>query len=201
MKLKLLALSSICLLLGLASSQAAVLAGGTATLVSPPPVVGSDNIDRDVIYAFNEKQGVTLGSELTPDEGTPIASGTKVDSHFVFYDPDVALRRIATVKFSGPILGIMTTFAGQVATAAFENPSTTYLYSTYTGLELGTGPATEDYLTILAPDLLEVNFRAITPGDYIRVFTESAVPEPSTWAMLGLGLGLVIFGYRRRKTA
>ena len=51
-----------------------------------------------------------------------------------------------------------------------------------------------------AGNVLTINWRAIDPGDHIRVFT-SPVPEPETYVLFMAGLFAVGFIGRRRSRA
>src|SRR4051812_13321269 len=45
----------------------ALIVGGSATKISPPPIVGKDNFDTSTIFAFDERQNVLLASPLSAD--------------------------------------------------------------------------------------------------------------------------------------
>ena len=182
-------------------AQAAVIggavttpAGGTFDLIAPPASVGNNDFDvRDTLFAFDERQDVTLGAALTVDlwptglSGT-IPAGTVVDSHYVFIDPSGTQRIGGTVDFDWPVIGVMTATATLNASdAALAAAGTTYDNPGLRGLEGG------DSVTISGTNQVTIDFSASSPGDYVRVVT--LVPEPATVALLA-GAGLLAL--RRR---
>lgn len=155
--------------------------------VASPLTVGNDNFNDPNLYAFNERQNVTLTSAIGG-----IAAGTIVSSHYVFFDPvnRPASTVIGNVTFDGTILAVLTSTSALAATdALFSAPNVTYLNPTNRGLEGA------DALSF-ANQTVSVDFRATTPGDYVRVIT-AAVPEPATWAMMLLGFFGIGFAMRR----
>ena len=159
------------------------------------------NIDPNNQWGFNERQGVLLGSALAVNGGT-IAAGTRVDSHMIFFDsggPSVTTD--ATWTFSGNILGVMSDTAGNLernSTGLLGSPLVSYPCDSSTacfanrGLEIGS----DTYNAI--GNTLRLHSVVSSPGDWIRVVTVSAVPEPSTVALFALGMGFLGFvGLRR----
>jgi len=166
---------------GLATGQ---IVGGDATTIAPPAAVGADNFDTDELFAFAERQNVTLSSDLTVDGGV-IAAGTVVSSFYVVYDPDETGAFVGTVEFADQIIGVITDTAGQNASDFLGAPGTNYLNPSLRGLE--DPPDTASF----SGSVLSVNLQASTPGDAIRVIT---VPAPaSALALVGLA------GLRRRR--
>lgn len=163
-----------------------------------PFSVGNNQQQSFNLFAFNELQGVILGAPLAVDILGPISAGTRVNSHYVFFDParDATMRGF--VDFDAPIIGIATSLATLVASDFLGNPNVTYLSPLLRGLEGA------DVVSI-APGFNgqrnRINFlRASTPGDYIRVFTAAAVPEPGTWVMMIAGFGFAGLASRRRRS-
>ena len=176
------------LLLPAASLQAAIVAGevtggdsgGSFVQLDPAPGtnIGNNNNNSPNLFALDEMQNVTLASAVAG-----IAAGTVVDSHYVFFDPvnSPASSVIGNVTFDGPILALITgTSALAGSDGIFGNANVNYLNPNNRGLE---GPDTASFMG----NQVFVNFVATSPGDYIRVLTASAVPEPGTWAMMLLG--------------
>lgn len=185
---------------GAASADAAVLsgnvtggsAGGSFVELFPAPgfTIGQDNLQSDNLFAFDEKQGVTLTSAIGS-----IASGTAVNSHYVAFDPRQGRTIRGNVTFSGRVLGVITTLPTLQATdALFGLPGVNYLSPTARGLE------SNDSISFSGNQVF-LNWRASSPGDHVRVLT--AVPEPSTWAMMLAGFMAVggMIRSRRRSPA
>lgn len=158
--------------------------------------IGDDSFQQNkIIYTMNEQQGVTLAADVAVDGGT-ILAGSKVSSHYVWFDPKNFRDGIADITFNGRVLGIIIERAGLIATegALGLAPAVTYLYPTLVGLEGGAG----DYASF-GGKVLSIDWTAATPGDHIRVIT-SAVPVPAAGGLLALGLfGLAAL--RRRKSS
>lgn len=144
--------------------------------------VGNNNINVDgKLYWMFESQGSYLGQA--------------VKSWFLFFDPKKSSSMKGSVSFDQSILHVLDNKADLFATAAFGKPGVTYDYSSnLIGLEAG-----DSNKTSFAGDTLSFNWTASTPGDHIRVMT--AVPEPGTYALLALGLGVLGFVARRRRGA
>ena len=110
-------------------SQAAVIdgnvtsGGGSFEMIGTAGLtVGQNNQESSNLFAFNEVQNFTLTSDLIPDIGGSIAAGTKVSSHYVFFDPaTLARRQKGFVLFDGPILGIITS-TSSLARHGFSGP-------------------------------------------------------------------------------
>lgn len=167
---------------GVAAGQ---IVGGTATEISPPAAVGSDNFDTNELFAFAERQNVVLTSDLTVDGGL-IAAGTVVSSFYVVYDPASTTTITGTVEFADQIIGIITDTAGQNGSDFLGAPGTSYLNPSLRGLESNDSAS-------FSGTTLSVSLSASSPGDAIRVIT---VPAPASASVLA-ALGLV--GLRRRR--
>jgi hypothetical protein len=151
--------------------------------------VGYNNHQSPNLFGFDELQNVVLTESIAG-----IAAGTRVASHYVFFDPTGG-RLAGNVTFSSTILGLVTTTPMLKATdATFGLSGVNYLNPEQRGIELANDSAT------FSGNQVFVNFGAGTPGDYIRVLTASAVPEPATWAMMLLGFMATGGALRARRT-
>lgn len=179
-----------------------------------PLVVGRNNQDSDNLFAFDEMQNYKIVSDVLVDIGGidgVIAAGTKVSSHYVFYDP-VRARQQGYVDFSKPIIGVITSLGnlletdplgapswGDVTRSALGLQEVSYLSPGLRGLERG------DVVEIDGDNenRLNVDWFAGRPGDYVRVITEadeehvSPVPLPASGLLLIGALGLMVARRRR----
>jgi hypothetical protein len=158
------------------------------------------NIDANNQWGFNERQGVLLGSALAVDGGT-IAAGTRVDSHMIFFDSGGPSRTTdATWTFSGNILGVMSDTAGNLernSTGLLGSPLVSYPCDSSTACFANRGLEGGDNYGV-SGNTLRLHSVVTSPGDWIRVVTVSAVPEPSTVALFALGMGFLGFVGMRR---
>ena len=184
-----------------------VTSGGGATFIKltvplsnpfgAPNSVGNDTFQSPNLYGFNESQNTqVLNSPLLLDVGSgPIAVGTIVASHYIFFDPvDGHIR--GTVNFDSKVLGIITSTGNLAASDYLANTGVNYLNPAARGLEAG------DSVTISGPNQILFDTFASTPGDYVRVLTEfspaSAVPEPSSIILMVTTLLAVAVVVRKR---
>ena len=153
-------------------------AGGSFVELSPAPgfTVGNNNQQNPNLNAFDEVQNLTLAADVAG-----IMAGTRVSSHYVFFDPQPSRSIVGNVTFDGAILAVITATGDLLASdALFGRPGVTYLNPAARGLEAG------DTFSVVG-NTLGVNWTASSPGDYIRVLTAAAGPEPGIWAMLLFG--------------
>ena len=163
----------------------------------------NNNLNQSRVYGFDEKQNVQLPANLTVNLGGAtsllnngtINAGSRVASHFLFFDPRFVGIAGGSVTFSHRILGVLRTSGSQTATdALFGASGVTYVPQSARGLELF------DVALWTSGNNKTLNYAwtASNPGDHLRVLT--AVPEPATWAMMILGFGLIGGALRQAKT-
>ncbi|SIO16668.1 PEP-CTERM protein-sorting domain-containing protein [Parasphingorhabdus marina DSM 22363] len=155
---------------------------------SIPVIVGNNHQDSNNLFAFNENQGVALDADVGG-----LTAGTLVNSHYVFFDPLArGTTGVGYVDFDGEIIGVLSGKADMDATDTLLGlGAVNYVSVSLRGLEAA------DSFNVVG-NRLNIDFRASSPGDYIRVLT-APVPEPSTWAMMIGGFGLVGGAMRRRR--
>lgn len=176
---------------------------------TPNNTVGDDNFQNLNLYAFNEDQNTSvLNNPLNVDilASTGLAGtldvGTIVASHYLFFDPLNMTSQSGWVDFDSDILAVITSSGNLNASDYLANTGVTYLSSGLRGLEWN------DSVTIDSGNAARVNvdWRAGTPGDYVRVLTTYSpgavsVPEPGMLALLGLGLAGIGIRRKRAKAA
>ena len=165
---------------GSVTGGSALTAGGIFVKLTPPlqnpfgPVdsVGNDNFQSPNLFGFDEQQNVVLTSPLTAEIGSsPLAAGTVVASHYVFFDPGPSLNVIGTVNFDANVLAICTSTTSLASSDFLAATGVNYLSTSLRGLEAG------DSVTISGPRQILVSVAANSPGDYVRVLT-AAAPGP-----------------------
>lgn len=207
MNVKKIIISSIVCVLGAFSLNAAVI-GGSVTIIPHPSDVGPDSIGKFEVFAFNEIQHSVQSSDLTPDlvplksNGTSrwpgnnlptavIEAGSAVNSHYIMYDSPEKSKNIGSVVFDSEVIGVFFVGNNLPATNFLGHSSTNYQEGFSQQKNIGLEPAAVDFLKLVDPFTIEFTLLDNTPGDHFRVLTHSsAVPEPTTWALLALGLGL-----------
>ena len=139
--------------------------------------VGQGQVDSSTLYFIDELVG-PLGK-----------------AWYIFFDPQGPGDITATITFDSAITGVFTTKASlDGSNATYGAPAINYGTSNLIGLEART-----DTFSFVG-NVLTIDWRAIDPGDHIRVFTQvTAVPEPETYALLMAGLLAVGFITRRRR--
>ena len=167
-------------------ATAAQAADPTAVIATPgisfaeyssPTPVGQGQVDDSTLYFIDELSG-PLGK-----------------AWYVFFDPQGPGDISAAITFDSAITGI---FIGKSdldgSNATYGAAGINYGTSNLIGLEART-----DEFTIVG-NVLTIDWRAIDPGDHVRVFTQvTVVPEPETYALFMAGLLAVGFVSRRRR--
>ncbi len=167
-----------------------------------PANVGNNNFQDPNLYAFDEKQNQVLAADLAvnvlPSGGAgSISTGTSISSHYVFFDPKNSTSQIGTVLFDGPILGIITKTAELLISDFLGADGVNYLNPNLRGLEDNTDSA---FVSMMNPNEVTVDWRASTPGDYIRLITAaSPVPVPAPFWLFGSAL-LATVGWSKKRT-
>ncbi len=172
---------------------------------TPDNTVGNNNFQNTNLYAFNEDQNTAILNNplnvdilaLTGTAGT-LAVNTIVASQYVFFDPEFTVRQTGWVEFDADILAVITSSINLDASDYLANTGVTYLSGGLRGLE------PNDSVSIDAGNArrLNVDWRAGSPGDYVRVltaFSPGATTVPAPGALVLLALGLAVIGFRRLK--
>lgn len=161
----------------------------------PPNSVGNNTFQSPNLFGFDEDQNILLAAALNVDVGpSPIAAGTTVASHYIFFDP-VSGSIDGTVDFDSKVLAIITSTGLLLASDFLANTGVNYLNPAARGLEPG------DSVTISGANQIHFVTTAGTPGDYVRVLTEfspAAVPAPGVLSLLAAA-ALAAAGLARRR--
>lgn len=165
---------------------------------TPSNTVGDDNHQSPNLFGFDEEQNIVITSTIQVNIGTNPVAGDVVASHYIFFDPSGNRTQTGYVDFDADIYGIATSRTNLDNSDFLANTGVTYLSDSLRGLEAGDSVSIDP----LNPNRLLVDWRAQSPGDYVRVFTRfsvGAVPEPGVLAVLGFGIAGLIAVRRKRR--
>jgi hypothetical protein len=137
-------------------------AGGPFVKLDPTAggfAVGNNDFNLPDLFAFDERQNVVLTTALAADVGlTSVAIGTIVSSHYIFFDPLKQATVTGSVTFDAPILAIITTRRGLLASNYLGASQVTYHDPALVGLE------SADFAVIGALFDTDLKFIAATPA-------------------------------------
>ena len=167
--------------------------------------VGNDTFQDPNLYGFDEGQNILISTPLAVniladgiggEMGSGFLDDVIVASHYIFFDPAGATTQTGSVLFDSDILGVITSTTNLANSDFLISNAVTYLNPGLRGLESG------DHANITGLRELSVNWRASTPGDYVRVLTAfspgaSAVPVPAAVFLFAPAL-LGFMGLRRK---
>ncbi|MEM6942626.1 MAG: hypothetical protein AAF565_02605 [Pseudomonadota bacterium] len=136
----------------------------------PPNTVGANTVESADLHAFDEDQNILVDEALAVDIGQSPEAGTVVASHYVFFDPGPSTTQHGFVRFDAPIIGVATRRGTLRASDWLANTGVTYLNPGARGLER----TDRVWIDPDDPFRLVLNWRASSPGDYVRVFTEAS---------------------------
>lgn len=210
--LSMTSMSSATIVSGLVTGGTAQSQGGIFIKLSPgftqsdpDNTVGQNTFDTPNLYGFDESQNTTVLASEGPLAVDILASGgsgtlpvgTVVASHYVFFDPGPSTSQTGYVDFDADILAVVTSTSNLAASDYLANTGVTYLNPGARGLEPG------DVVAIDGgnPQRLNVNWRASSPGDFVRVLTKfspgATVPDGGSTALLGILAFGSLVGLRR----
>ena len=168
--------------------------GGNFIILQNPAgiVVAGNYFDDNNVRAFNEQQNVVLGAPLSLDLGGTIAAGRRVSSQGVEFDPRRNQTATGTITFDRPVLGLIYSRNLLIASDVLGLSSITYLNPLARGLEIN-----PDFVSFFGKTV-SYSLSGSNPGDNFRIIT-GEVPEPASWAMLTIGLGVVGASMRKSR--
>jgi hypothetical protein len=171
--------------------------------------------DNVLIHAWDELQNFVLTSSILLDftdtgihtgdefsENFSLTAGTRISSHYVYFDPLNGGNRQATFEYNAEIIGVIV----------FSDLTTDRLLSTdFLKNPLTAAPTGHfDYRGFEAPDMVTIsadrrhltfNLTASSPGNQARVITRATpVAEPASLVLLGVGLLGLVTVRRRSNT-
>lgn len=185
------------LVCGIASAFAAdepPSANGTFTAQGSSSQIAFTSYDSKVPVGVGQ---VDVNSLFFIKEKTGTYESQSVQSWYIFFDPSCVAVVDANITFSSGILGIdRTSKELGLSTKDFGSGNAVYGLQRHTGLE--NRDSTNTYVLGTDATTLHIRWKAGDPGDHIRVYTVAHTPEPSTYALMVAGLGILGFVARRR---
>ena len=159
--------------------------------------VGNNTFQNQNLFGFDEQQDIDPIDFLNLGLGISLPTNIRsLASHYIFYDPIPQTTLLGSIEFANTIIAVITARTALMSSEALGDPSVTYLYPSFVGLEL------RDRVTFQGNTAF-LDWRAGTPGDYIRVITaelQTSTPEPNTFILLSLGVvGLGLCRKRRKQ--
>ena len=120
---------------GTVTGGTAQAAGGTFLKITAPLLnpfgasnsVGDDNFQNNNLYAFDEDPHIVLPDTLIVDVGGPVPAGSRVASHYIFFDPGSTESIIGTIDFDSEIMAIITSTANLANSDFLINTGINYL--------------------------------------------------------------------------
>ncbi len=153
------------------AAHAVILATAGDVVVFLPPDVRLNQTESDTdIMAFQERPCFQLPADLDTDQGT-VNQGTWVKSYFLHADPVTTATLQGRIRFSDPIIGVISTTQGLYDSAICQRPGVVYPVDpdeAFWGLDAQT--PLDDY-NLLAPNELAVRMDIPSWTDNIRVLT------------------------------
>lgn len=185
-------------------------AGIVCEITSTPPTTVVANPNDDKLLAWNERQNVTLTSDLRVDRVfDPMASfvmsagggdyfikaGTVVSSHYFQFDPDGSGSVETTLSLDSQVFAFITSDSNLSASDSILGlAGLTYPDFSNRGLEGGDA-------TVFNGANVDIDWSANRPGDWTRLITAysptAAVPVPAASPLFATAFGLL--GLLRRR--
>ncbi len=187
-----IALGGVIPIAGVAHAVIGSTSGAMVTVAAPASTLPGAFDSTTSIFAFNERQGVTLASSLTVQISTPgtyglggvagttptsVPAGTVVDSHMIHNDNRTggATFRSGTITFPTDIVGLLINATSLNSSDLLGAPGTVYpVGNNNRGIEF---QVTSGDIVVL-PDMrtVRVDLNTTTSVDQIRVLTRHNSP-------------------------
>ena len=176
-------------------------------IASAAALLGGTSAQASLIGDAVKIQRIQGGSTIFKTVDTTVGAGVEYSDNF--FSIDVSENELFFDVISGnfAIGDIMYTIEG----LDFDDkPGTPNIVESFSAVQIfgsGSTPITHDRVTIAPSGRLSVSFRNTTGGSngFVRIRlgapTPSAVPEPSAWAMMIGGFGLLGAAARRQPRA
>jgi len=210
---KSLTFAAACLLAAPLSAQMPMVTGNLDYLSTPPSDLsaGAEADSFDMI-GFQELNDFTLPDNVEIDARDPglyddpgdrmdlvVDIGKTIDSYFFHYDTvELDLFESASATFDKPIVGVITDAFSLDSSDVLGPGSTAYpTGNMMRGMTLAQGES-----FTISGDGRTITFNGFNNDvgdvDQVRVFTQSAVPEPSTYGILAVAGLIGLIAVRRR---